>query len=646
MRRQGRAFGEWALLTAALVALVSFSAAEGWLWRPDQLVYDIGQSLGSRSVPDDLLIVAIDDESLRRIGRWPWRRAIHATLLERLTEAGTAAVGLDIILSEADGATPNDDLVMADAIRRNGRVVLPVVPHVLAPGLLADGRPIQMFRDTAAELGHIEIQLDADGIARSLYLWGGIDTPRYPQFALALLKVSRGGTPPQLLRAPGVPDEAPGQRGWRRDMWVHPLFAGPPGTYRTVSYVDVLTGAVTAEQLRGKVVLVGATATGLGDQYPTPMSRLGLPMSGVEIQATLLDALRSNATVQWLSPGQVAAATAVILLALMSGLLFLSARGGLLLSAVVGFASLVGAIVLLQWGHVWLPPVSILLGAALAYPFWSWRRLETAQRFVDAELRELHEAEPSAPLDPARMRSVDPLENRIAIIRAATMRHRAARKARDDTMRFISHDIRSPLASIVTLAEGADEASRLQHAGQYARKALGLADDFFRLAKAEVIDARKFEATDLASLAQDAADAVWPAAECKHVKVEVRDDCGREALVLGEATQLSRALTNLLDNAVKFSPESTVVRVTLRDAGDWLELDVADEGCGIAPEDVDRLFTPYGRVGRKDQPGIGLGLVIVKTVIERHGGTIAVDSTPGAGSTFRIRLPLARFGDN
>lgn len=657
MRMRGRALGEWTLLAAILLALAALTAWQGWFWRADQLLYDTALSLESRPTPEDVVIVAIDDESLRRIGRWPWPRAVHATLIEKLTQAGTAAVGLDIILSEASSNDPNGDRVLADAIERNGSVVLPVVPRALAPGLLDDGQPIKLFRDQAAALGHIEIQLDADGIARSVYMWGGASQPLHPQFGLALLKVSRGCTVPvpgpsteAATNAVGEPNANPSAApaagpGWHRDVWMHPQFAGPPGTYRTVSYVDLLSGGFDARQLRGKIVLIGATAVGLGDQYPTPMSELGSAMPGVEIHANVIDALRSEKTIQWRSPEQVAAATVMVLGVLLLGLLFLSPRAGLLLSGIVGIGALVGAILALRWGQVWLPPGAILFGAVLAYPLWSWRRLEAAQRFLDAELRELNESEPTgAPVATAE-HSVDPMENRIAIVRAAADRQRVIRKARDDTIRFISHDIRSPLASIITLIEGGagqtDAAARLQLTGHYAQRALNLADDFFRLAKAEAIDIRKFEEVDLASLAQDAADEVWPLSESKHITIQVHDESSRDAVVLGDRAQLSRALINLLGNATKFSPEGSTIRVTSRDAGEWQEIEVADQGCGIAADDIGTLFTRYGRVGKRTQSGIGLGLLIVKTIVERHGGTVSVDSTPEVGSTFRIRLPCA-----
>ena len=651
LRLRRRTLAEWILLTAVLVLVAATAAWQGWLWRADYLLYDVGLSLAARPAPADIVIVAIDDESLARIGRWPWRRAIHATLLDKLRQAEAAVVGLDIILSEADANDPEGDRVLAEAIRKNGRVVLPVIQLGLGPGLIAEGRPIKQFSQAAARLGHIESQLDTDGISRSIYLWGGVGEARHPQLALAMLQVSDPGVAARHVRQTSSQDNSPTESTtWSREQWVHPQFAGPPGTYRTISYVDVLTGTVGGQELRGKRVLVGATAAGLGDVLPTPMSSLGRSMPGVEIHATVLDALRSGTTITWLPHDRVVAVTTAVMLLLMLGLLFLSPRDGLLLSAAVALASVVGVLVMLRWGKVWLPPSALLIGAALAYPLWSWRRLEAAQRFMDAELQLLHEIEPGTTADQPEERSIDPLENRIGIVRAATERQRAIQKAREDTMRFISHDIRSPLASIITLVDGAsrpavaDHFSRLHKVRHYAQTALDLADDFFRLAKAEAIDTRKFVEIDLSSLAQEAADEVWPLAEAKHILILVRDEGGRDPVIRGDHSLLRRALANLLNNAIKYSPADTTVHMTLRDADDWHEITIVDQGCGIAPEDLGRLFARYGRIDRPDQPkqpGVGLGLVIVKTIVERHGGCVSVDSHLGTGSTFGIRLPRA-----
>lgn len=645
MRLRRRALAEWSLLMLLLTALSGLAAWQGWLWRADYLLYDIGLSLSRRSPPDDIVIVAIDEESLARIGRWPWRRGIHATLVETLTDAGAKAVGLDIILSEPATDDPAGDRALAEAIRRNGRVALPVVARGGSRSLSAEALPAAGLAAASAGLGHIELELDPDGIARSVYLWGGAGWPRHPQLGLAVLAIGAPDVAARFRRA-AVPGAGPAADStWHRDGWIHPQFAGPAGTYRTVSYADVLTGAVPAEALAGKFVLVGATAAGLGDIYPTPMSELGRPMPGVEIHATIIDALRGGHLIDWMPAGTVVAITMATVAALMLGLLYLSPRNGLVLSALVGLALFVGTVALLAWGRLWLPPGAMLIGIVLAYPLWSWRRLEAAQRFIDFELRELRDADPGMADIPPTTRSIDPVEDRINLVRSLAERQRAIRKSREETMRFISHDIRSPLASIITLTDddrdGAGEHPRIGQIGRYARTALQLADDFFRLAKAEALDPRGFREVDLASLVQDAADDVWPVADRRRITVAV-DAAPDEACVLGDPMQLLRALVNLLDNAIKFSPDGARVDLALRAAGDGFEVSVADRGCGIAAENLGRLFTRYGRIaqpGQPSPPGVGLGLLIVKTIVERHGGSVAVRSTLGAGSTFTVRLP-------
>ncbi|MBK6678175.1 MAG: CHASE2 domain-containing protein [Rhodocyclaceae bacterium] len=187
----------------------------------------------------------------------------------------------------------------------------------------------------------------------------------------------------------------PGPRQWRRDGWRYLRFAGPPGSYRTVSYVDMLTGAVGVHQLRGALVIVGATAAGLGDLHATPMSASGQPMAGAEINANALNALRAGETIVWLDRATTAAISACTVLLLLIGLLYLSPRTGLAWSAGVGLAAVAVGMLQLRWGQSRLPPGAILLGAALAYPLWSWRRLEATQRFMDDELRLLRDADPA-----------------------------------------------------------------------------------------------------------------------------------------------------------------------------------------------------------------------------------------------------------
>ena len=111
----------------------------------------------------------------------------------------------------------------------------------------------------------------------------------------------------------------------------------------------------------------------------------------------------------------------------------------------------------------------------------------------------------------------------------------------------------------------------------------------------------------------------------------------------GDFSLLRRAVINLLTNAIKYgSPDSTVSAELAAEGADWV-IRVRGQGAGIPPDALPRLFKRFSRIveeGRDRPSGVGLGLLIVKTVAERHGGNVSVESTPGVGSMFEIRLPL------
>lgn len=135
-------------------------------------------------------------------------------------------------------------------------------------------------------------------------------------------------------------------------------------------------------------------------------------------------------------------------------------------------------------------------------------------------------------------------------------------------------------------------------------------------------------------------DAEMPPSDAHELVFETPSDDVYVILAPGE---LDRVVINLVTNAIKYSPEGGQVIVTTRTSPGWFELRVIDHGLGISPEDQDRLFTEFFRSTNPTalkQPGTGLGLTIVSRIVSRRGGLISVDSTPGAGSTFRVTLPI------
>jgi signal transduction histidine kinase len=134
------------------------------------------------------------------------------------------------------------------------------------------------------------------------------------------------------------------------------------------------------------------------------------------------------------------------------------------------------------------------------------------------------------------------------------------------------------------------------------------------------------------------------------VAVEVAEDDGHAVLRVRDqgigipADDLPQLVENLIENAVKYSPEGGHIAIRLEREGERAHLSVADQGIGIPADDLPHLFGLYRRgANTADRlPGSGIGLAVVKAAVERHGGTVEVESAPGAGSTFTVRLPVGR----
>ncbi|WP_085315779.1 CHASE2 domain-containing protein [Derxia lacustris] len=428
-------------LAVALALLVLVLGLSGLLRRADDALYDIGLALGtSAQPPDDIVIVAIDDASLAAMGRWPWPRAVHAQLLDRLAADRPRAILLDLLLSEPS-ADPADDQALAEALERAAPVVLPVVP-VAAAG----GRALDQLRPAASlgsgyRLGQADAELDPDGLLRRDYLHAGLGSARLPHVALALLDAARGrpGVAPETL------DAGSADGHWQRSDPVLLRYRGGPGHFEQVSYADVLLGRVPPGRFTGRHVLVGVTATGLGAGYPTPLSGNASPMASVEIVATLFDSLRHGDAPRSLPELPGVAVSALLTALFVIALTRLPPRAALVLAFAGAGASLLLAWLLLDSADLWFAPTGLASVALLAYPLWSWRRLEAASRFVDDELQAIaHAAGPNlgvagglrshaasaAPADRSRLagRSTRPLEARLDALAGASQQLRDGRE--------------------------------------------------------------------------------------------------------------------------------------------------------------------------------------------------------------------------
>ncbi|MDX6482161.1 MAG: two-component system, OmpR family, sensor histidine kinase KdpD [Gaiellaceae bacterium] len=222
---------------------------------------------------------------------------------------------------------------------------------------------------------------------------------------------------------------------------------------------------------------------------------------------------------------------------------------------------------------------------------------------------------------------------------------------RADFVSLVSHELRSPMAAVIGASRTLQERWRLLSAEQRESFLALIADETTRLAElvADVLDTSRLEAgtfsyrfedIDLAGLVGDAVEAAMLTQQDVKVVASVP---GTLPTIRGDRARLRQVLGNLIDNAVKYSPDGGQVDVRAFVADGGVRISVRDAGPGIPREQHARIFEKFGRVDipGSSKPGTGLGLFIARSIAEAHGGTLEVSSLPGEGATFVLTLPAA-----
>lgn len=224
-------------------------------------------------------------------------------------------------------------------------------------------------------------------------------------------------------------------------------------------------------------------------------------------------------------------------------------------------------------------------------------------------------------------------------------------EVRRDFIANISHELKTPIASVSLLAEAldqaADEPDRVRRfADRLSVESTRLAhitSEVIELSRLQARDAlRRDELLDVDRIVAAAVDQNRVVAAAKGIELRLR--AKSKAKIYGDEALMVVAVHNLVANAIAYSSEGGRVGIGVTVDGDAVEIAVADQGIGIAPDDQDRVFERFYRVDQarsRNTGGSGLGLSIVKHAVQNHGGDVRLWSQPGRGSTFTIRLPLA-----
>ncbi len=741
MIKQRRLLVEWAVILIIAITMVAVLATSGATKRLDDQLYDRLRVWHAPPVDARILIVAIDDDSLRELGAWPWRRVWHARLIDRLRSAGASAIAYDVLFVEPTA----DDVALGEAMRRGPPTFVPMLFRAPGPNGAAVEAvpPASAIAQGAAGWGHVDLKPDGDGLIRHIALAETADGGEGAQGAAPLPHLM------ELVYRNATGHPSPGFGGPAGASLLLP-YTHAVGDFPTVSFASVVSGEVPDAFLRERIILVGATATGIGDRFPTPMSG-GAAVPGVELQANLLNGMLAGRLIHTIAPRWLAILSVLPVGLVMLGFWRWTPGTALRCSIIAILTVVVTAILALVAGHWWLPPGPAIAGLLLVYPLWGWRRLQAISDYVDQELGRFRaEQDLAIPERPSRLpRDVieaqtirlasaidrirdirrfasdtvqhlpDPLfvtdlpgritlangaglriaggdpvghncadllrdlsakspdydadpgelalpDGRRFVVARAPLQHadgvqsgwilrlvdittiREGEQAREEILQLLSHDMRSPQASIITLIDGPlgsgiapDLAARIT---RHARRTMALADNFVQLARMQAVAFAPVEMA-LGDPLAEAADELWSQARKAGVAIATRG-LEEPLFIAGEPAMLLRAFVNLIDNAVRFSPEGAVVDCAItRDAASGFALcRITDHGPGISPELREGLFGRFASGGNSGGSGAGrssagLGLAFVKAVVERHGGQIRCDSS-AAGTCFTLALPL------
>ncbi|MFT4179010.1 MAG: CHASE2 domain-containing protein, partial [Thermomonas sp.] len=346
---------------------------DNWLY--DRMVAGLQQP-----VDDRIVLVVADDKSLSALGRWPWSRSVHARLLNTLSAAKPRGIAFDVLFSEPSSDDADGDAALAQAMRQSGRVVSPVSVEPSQPGgPLIEVLPMPSLAAASAALGHVEVDVDADGVSRQAYLYAGLGSAHWPALALALYGLDPKARQSGELRGLRNPEAeaAPSPYLWNRDLRILLPYARGAG-FQQVSYIDVLDGEIDPALLRDRWLLVGVTATGILRDVQVPLADNGNRMPGVEYHAQLLNALlQGNAIVPLTMGWQVALGIALALLPLLLHRPHHPILRPWVVAALGAFIVLGASALLLHAARLWFAPAACLLAILAIYIasiLLHWRR--------------------------------------------------------------------------------------------------------------------------------------------------------------------------------------------------------------------------------------------------------------------------------
>jgi CHASE2 domain-containing sensor protein len=439
------------------IIIVSTMVAMTFYWRAPGLNFyardRLMQARGPIPPPNDIVIVAIDEASIARLGRFPWERGLTAHALDAISSAQPKAIALDILYSEP--STSADDAALADSMKRSGNSVIgaQLVETTDETGSPVARwlRPTPLIESSAAGVGHVNVATEADGEARELPLRKSDDQGQALwAMAVETIRVGEGVRPDTVRDLPGgvrlgtrtIPvardvrtirfgRQGPDDSGDTLNADRMAIdYVGPPGSFshQTYSFAEVLDGRVPPQSFRGKYVLIGATAATLGDHVATPFvhgdgvagQQHGELMPGVEVLANSLNTILRSRFYREIPDWLVALLAALIAATVLGSLALAQGRfeSGKQLLVLFGLLAIILIASYVAFVHFFIvPPImAALVSFASAAPLALLHRSLRASADLDERIAELTSAEELLPLSAPELVSADNLTSNPAAL--------------------------------------------------------------------------------------------------------------------------------------------------------------------------------------------------------------------------------------
>lgn len=393
---------EWIALLALSVLFAVILIISQTADRADNLVHDALVRYFPAPVDEDIVIVGIDNDSLAQLGAWPWARTTHARAIAQISAANPRAIVYDVLFVDPS-VDPAEDDALAKAVADGAPSFLPLLIEVPGRnGTAADvRRPLPALSRAMTGSGQVIAPLDRDGILRRANLTPVLGGKCQPHLIIVVQAWLSSSEPSCETSVSGLIP-----------------YAGSAGRYPRISFASLVAGEVPPELLHDKIVMVGATASGMGDQYATPMRNATDLMPGIEVQANLLAALSHGGLSHDAGLSLRLAFTLFPLITLWIGFLFLSPRGNLLLAAGLMLALLTLSTWLFLHQAIWVGPIPAFIVIVAILPLWGWRRLAAASRYIVDELNRLR-SEPGVLPPVALPQYSDRLQHQMALLSGA-----------------------------------------------------------------------------------------------------------------------------------------------------------------------------------------------------------------------------------